>query len=363
MIIDLKANLNDDFHYTFEFIEDLSDKRHSPHHSLVSIKNYFLLDVYTGIVHTSKSIDLENFCDLNLCQNKLVNSGSSQQTSEISFNRILRENCLIQFKIKATRQFYANKTNHKDQIYHISFDLYIRDINEYKPEFYQKETLYFNISEEFSPIKLPIGSVAFDNDCSDRAQLYYSVRILKVNSKPFGEYLKEVKQLLTSSNRRSSQEDLLGQNRSNIFDLNVIIDQDLLFLHSNRPFDRELHQSIELEIVASDRLDLNTAKSSSFKIVLNIADINDNAPRFQSQVYDLEFDEGLSPNTELIKLKAIDPDQGLNGEVRYEFAIQTDEIKETFFIHPITGSLVLKKNSTTVVRNSGNCRLGPVIKV
>lgn len=369
LLIDLKSNLIDqhknidEFYFIFEFIPELSDKYSSSNlhpmglSSLMSIKSFFLLDIYSGTIKTSKSIDLENFCDLNLCQNqnKLVNFGAN----EMSLSKIFKEDCLIQFKVKATRQLYTNKTapqiqNYKEQVYHISFDLMIRDLNEFRPEFDQKDHLSFNISEEFSPIKLPIGSIAFDNDCSDRGQLFYTVKILKVNSRPLDEYLKEIKQFLSTSNRRSSSE--------NIFDLEIVIEQDLLFLCTNRPFDREIHHNIELEMIASDRFDFNQANTASLKITLNIADINDNSPRFEQQVYNLEFDEGLAANTELIKLKAFDPDQGPNGEVKYEFAILTDEIRETFFMHSLTGSLILKRKLDHGKKSCGNCQYEQVIK-
>ena len=210
LVTDLKANLvgdqfsSDDFYYTFEFANDLNEKfeksasnagsqhqhqshLHHNHHLLNYIKNYFLLDSYTGTIHTSKSIDSENFCDLNICQNRAL-SASGEDTGRA-------QDCLIPFKIKATRHVHLNKTgaNAKEAMYHISFDLTIRDINEFKPEFSQKEALTFNVSEEFEPIKLPIGSIAYDNDCNDRNGLFYSVRVNKINQKSVDDFLKEIK--------------------------------------------------------------------------------------------------------------------------------------------------------------------------
>lgn len=135
---------------------------------------------------------------------------------------------------------------------------------------------------------------------------------------------------------------------SNIFDFQIKIDQTLLFLSTNKSLDRELVQSIELDVIASDRdirsrVSQEEAQTAVQKVLINVADMNDNAPRFDTQVYNLEFDEGLAPNTELLKLNAHDPDLGPNGDVRYEFAILNDEIRDTFLIHPVSGSLMLKK--------------------
>jgi hypothetical protein len=242
MINDLKANLvgdqysSDDYYFTFEFVNDLNEKfapatpaksaktaavhqhqahmhHHHNHHLLSYIKNYFLLDSYTGTIHTSKSIDLENFCDLNLCQNRLV-TGEDSETEDDEYEEpgtswSRRENCLIQFKIKATRHIYMNRTlsvlqggsgveaaapaSLKDAVYHISFDLVIHDQNEFRPEFTHKDVLTFNVSEEFAPVKLPIGSIAYDNDCNDRTKLFYVVRVGRINQKSVDEFVKEAR--------------------------------------------------------------------------------------------------------------------------------------------------------------------------
>lgn len=221
LIIDLKANLdqqqqvqqqaNDELYYTFEFVSEFGNERldlvsssQQHHHYLFnSIKSYFLLDSYTGIIYTSRSIDLENFCDLNLCHNRLV---SVEDYGSKGSRKA--KNCLIQFRIKATRHFYANKTVNltekspngnylKDAIYHISFDLVIHDQNEFKPEFGQRadeeNPLVFNVSEEFAPIKLPLGSIAYDNDCDDRGGLFYAVKVSKVNQKSVDDFIKDIK--------------------------------------------------------------------------------------------------------------------------------------------------------------------------
>ena len=171
--------------------------------------------------------------------------------------------------------------------------------------------------------------MAYDNDCSDRGPLNYAVRVIRVNKQLWDDFAK----------RKS-------YNQTNFLDLQAITDADhnLLFLFSRKPLDRELIQSLELEIVASDRgFKFEDRFSSSLKVFINVADINDNAPRFESPVYNLEFDEGLEEKTELIQLKAVDPDYGRNGEVRYDFAFFNEEIKDTFYIDPFTGSLALRK--------------------
>lgn len=82
-IIDLKTSLNDkksvdassgyeSFYYNFKFISNLNDKyaKHSDISNLLS--TYFLLDPFTGKIQTSKSLDLEHFCDLHVCHGSKI---------------------------------------------------------------------------------------------------------------------------------------------------------------------------------------------------------------------------------------------------------------------------------------------------
>lgn len=229
------------------------------------LRSYFILDGYTGTIQTSKLLDLENFCDLNLCKNRLLKiedsrSHQQQQQQQLQMQAntvanntaadIYKQNCLIEFKIKATRYMLPSSSSNtttttttttstlgslfgmpamqqqhqqtKESVYHITFDLILIDINEFKPEFLRKEQpLVFNVSEEFAPIKLPIGSVAYDNDCNDRGRLFYEVRVVKVNERLLDEYLAEAKLYLTSSS--SPYADYMRGNKStNMFGFQVI---------------------------------------------------------------------------------------------------------------------------------------------
>ena len=126
-------------------------------------------------------------------------------------------------------------------------------------------------------------------------------------------------------------------------DWRVITDPDLtlLFLYSERALDRELTHYLELEVVASDRGNLQSV--SSVHIMINVTDINDNAPRFAQQSYDLLVDEETPEETELARLHATDADFGRNSEIKYELAFVSDEIKAYFSVDPTNGALILKK--------------------
>lgn len=246
----------DEAYYKFEFLSEMGGVEKSSSASAAAaatssgskhnyINSFFILDVYAGTIHTSKLLDLENFCDLSLCKNRLlkvVNSSTTTTTNNAgeSNNNPAGENCLIEFKIKATRLIYPNASSsiHNysslsiketiSSVYHISFDLLLRDVNEFKPEFIgrqQQLPIWFNVSEEFAPIKLAVGSVAFDNDCNDRGRLSYVVRVVKVNGRLFDEWLAEMRHFLAS--KSSPYADFLQRstNRtlpvSNIFEFMV----------------------------------------------------------------------------------------------------------------------------------------------
>lgn len=327
-VVDLKANLidhhknNDEIYFKFEFFnEGKNHHRHQqdqqePDLNSFNLRNYFLLDSFTGLLKTSKSLDLENFCDLNLCS----------KSSKV---------CAIPFKIKASKFFHTNYSTSmkvfKDSVFHILFDLVVLDINEFKPEFFeQKDVILLNVTEEFAPIRLPIGSVASDNDCIDRNNLNYFINIIKVNNQ-------FVEHVLQQSNSK------LNENIKQTFNFSVLMDQTLLFLYSPRALDRELVQNIELNVIATDRIDSNDAKSGLLKVVINVIDINDNSPKFQNQIINLEFDEGLPIDTEIIRLNAIDLDDDLNAKIQYEFTSSNEDIKETFSLNSTTGVLTLIK--------------------
>ncbi|KAK9968205.1 hypothetical protein ABG768_002540 [Culter alburnus] len=87
------------------------------------------------------------------------------------------------------------------------------------------------------------------------------------------------------------------------------------------------------------------ARSGTTQITVKILDANDNAPIFEHDLYEVKVMESTVPGTMILTVKAIDLDDGINGEVEYSFAAHTPEIIQNVFdINPVTGELVVSKN-------------------
>ncbi|XP_034453266.1 protocadherin gamma-C5-like [Hippoglossus hippoglossus] len=87
----------------------------------------------------------------------------------------------------------------------------------------------------------------------------------------------------------------------------------------------------------------NPVTSGTCKIIITVLDNNDNFPVFNENEYKVSLKENSTKGTLVIKLKATDADDGLNGEVKYSFGSRTpDFVLSTFEINDITGEIVLK---------------------
>ncbi|KAH1022570.1 hypothetical protein HUJ04_011952 [Dendroctonus ponderosae] len=77
------------------------------------------------------------------------------------------------------------------------------------------------------------------------------------------------------------------------------------------------------------------------KVVVRITDLNDNAPKFMSTgrpiVAAIPATAGYS--YEVMRLQAVDPDLGINGEIRFQILSRSEEANRRFAIDPITGQI------------------------
>ncbi|KAF3838330.1 hypothetical protein F7725_010098 [Dissostichus mawsoni] len=107
--------------------------------------------------------------------------------------------------------------------------------------------------------------------------------------------------------------------------------------------DREKQSVIRLILTAIDGG--TPAKSGSITIIVNVLDINDNAPVFSQTLYKASVYENSNIGTSIITLNATDLDSGQNGHVLYSFS-KTGRGKQSdlFDIDEKTGTVTNKKN-------------------
>ncbi|XP_045886279.1 protocadherin alpha-8-like [Micropterus dolomieu] len=108
-----------------------------------------------------------------------------------------------------------------------------------------------------------------------------------------------------------------------------------------KSLDRESASSHSLQLTALDGG--KPPKSGEMNILVNVLDINDNAPVFYKDEYYVMLDENASVGTTVIQVNATDLDDGTNGDVIYSFSKSMNQnILKLFDIRPSTGDIIVK---------------------
>ncbi|XP_063732899.1 protocadherin alpha-3-like [Eleginops maclovinus] len=108
-----------------------------------------------------------------------------------------------------------------------------------------------------------------------------------------------------------------------------------------KSLDRETKGSHSLVLTALDGG--KPPKSGTMNIVVNVLDINDNAPVFAKEVYAVMIDENVPIGTTVIQVNATDLDEGPNGEVVYSFTNSINRrLLKIFDMNPSTGEITVK---------------------
>ena len=103
--------------------------------------------------------------------------------------------------------------------------------------------------------------------------------------------------------------------------------------------DREVQDVYYITILATDSpVNDIFQRSSNMTIVLNVLDVNDNAPQFVQSLYAISVLETVS-NTILLALHCIDNDEGVNGDVTYD--ILDGNGLNHFSVDPTLGNLTV----------------------
>ncbi|XP_028316132.1 protocadherin beta-16-like [Gouania willdenowi] len=178
----------------------------------------------------------------------------------------------------------------------------VQDINDNSPKF-KAETITFEISESADKgERFPLDE-AHDGDIGENAVQSYSLQQndhfkLNVNSK---------------TGRQKYCE--------------LVLDKEL---------DREDKKEMMLLLTALDGG--SPQRSGTVVIHVTVLDANDNKPVFSQSVYKASLPENSPLDTLVITVSATDADEGINGEVKYEFNHDADE-NQVFTLNLKTGEV------------------------
>ncbi|KAM9356724.1 protocadherin beta-15-like [Symphorus nematophorus] len=105
----------------------------------------------------------------------------------------------------------------------------------------------------------------------------------------------------------------------------------------DKELDREEQQEMKLLLTAVDGG--SPQRSGTVVIHVIVLDANDNAPVFTEAVYSANLPENSPTNTRVIIVSASDADEGVNGEVTYEFSRISDKSQKLFSLDEKTGEI------------------------
>uniref|UniRef100_A0A672SB00 Protocadherin 2 alpha a 15 n=1 Tax=Sinocyclocheilus grahami TaxID=75366 RepID=A0A672SB00_SINGR len=107
-----------------------------------------------------------------------------------------------------------------------------------------------------------------------------------------------------------------------------------------KPLDREITKSMKLQMTALDGG--RPPKSGTMDIVIDVLDINDNAPDFTKATYTVTLNENAHVGTVALRVNATDLDEGQNGEVVYSLGHNVNyKLRKLFDVNPITGEIIV----------------------
>lgn len=96
-----------------------------------------------------------------------------------------------------------------------------------------------------------------------------------------------------------------------------------------------------MEIRALDTSASNNPQSSAVTVKIEIADVNDNPPKWSSDPINVYISEDATVGSVVFNFTATDNDSGTNAEIKYNLSKPTTPQKELFSIDSLTGSLTL----------------------
>ncbi|XP_034086882.1 protocadherin beta-16-like [Gymnodraco acuticeps] len=176
--------------------------------------------------------------------------------------------------------------------------LHVQDINDNSPQF-QEESIHIEIHELAGKGARFVLEEAHDADVGHNSVQQYSLK-----------------------------------NNNNFI---LAVDGNSIELVLEKELDREKQQEINLLLTALDGG--SPQRSGTVVIHVTVLDANDNAPVFSQAVYKASLPENSPVDTVVITVSAADADEGVNGDVAYEFGHVTEDVKRVFSIDRKIGEI------------------------
>ncbi|XP_043408859.1 protocadherin gamma-A4 isoform X11 [Chelonia mydas] len=194
----------------------------------------------------------------------------------------------------------------KMKLYRVEIE--ITDINDNAPSF-QREEIELKVSETTTPgSRFPLGD-AHDSD-------------LGINS---------LQSYQLSNNRHFSLDVQTGTDGVKYAEM--VLEKSL---------DREEQAVHDLVLTATDGGDPVRSRTAQIRVI--VLDSNDNAPVFSQPVYRVSIWENVPEGSPVVTVKATDPDEGVNKEVKYSFQKITDKASKIFRLDSNTGDVTIVGN-------------------
>ncbi|KAM5169161.1 protocadherin beta-16-like isoform 6-T6 [Callospermophilus lateralis] len=186
-------------------------------------------------------------------------------------------------------------------------ELKVKDINDHSPVFPEREILLKILENS------PLGNVFPLNNALD----------LDVGSNNVQNY-----QISPNSHFR-----ILTYERSNGKKYpQLVLEKEL---------DREEEPELRLTLTALDGG--SPPLSGTTQVLIEVVDINDNAPEFQQPIYKVQIPENSPVGSLVVTVSATDLDDGVYGEIIYMLFQASEDVSKTLELNPITGEIRLRK--------------------
>ena len=107
------------------------------------------------------------------------------------------------------------------------------------------------------------------------------------------------------------------------------------------PLNRELQSSYNLTIEARD-MGTPMSLATNVTVQITVTDVNDNAPEFSQEVFQVEVSEEMLTGSVVVQITAVDIDLGFNANLTYE--IESGNELQNFNIERHTGRLLVARD-------------------